>query len=239
MGMKVYMSNDATGSYENIAHAYAKTVDEKPIHVYYERPHLWSLIPENLANLKVLDVGCGSGWHASKLQSKGAHVTALDASAKMVELTKARLQNKCECHVADLEKPLPFLKDKSFDHIIAPLVIHYVKDWAPMFQELGRVLKKDGTLTFSTHQPQTDVTIFKLDNYFTKTLLVDNWPNIGEVRFYHHTLHELGESLYKGGFVIERLLEPLPLEGMKEADPQMYAKVTTQPWLLFIRARKV
>jgi hypothetical protein len=58
------------------------------------------------------------------------------------------------------------------------------------------------------------------------------------VKFYHHTLHELGESLYGAHFIIERLLEPQPLPEFKKADPIMYENVSKKPWFLFVRARR-
>lgn len=225
--------------FENIAAIYAQTVDIKPIHVYYERPNVLSLLPNKLAGLKVLDIGCGSGWYAEMLAAADADVTALDASPTMVELTKKRLQGKGQVHLADLEQPLSFLQANSFDLIVAPIVIHYVKDWAPLFLELSRVIKKQGIIVLSTHQPHTEISMFKLDNYYEKVLLTDYWKDIGEVKYYHHTLHELSAALYQAGFLIERMLEPKALPEMQKQDPELYASVSTRPWLLFVRAVKI
>lgn len=229
--------NDAIGSFEHIAENYSAIVDTKAIHIYYERPHLWSLLPSNLSGLYVLDIGCGSGWYAEQLNKKGAKVSAIDASTKMIALTKNRLKDQGEFYVADLQGPLNFLSDTSFDLVIAPLVIHYIKEWGPFFFEIARVLKPGGQFILSTHQPQTEVDQFNLDNYFSKVLIEDNWPGVGDVRFYHHTLHELADSLYKAGFVIERLLEPQPLPELKAADPKIYENILKKPWFLFVRAK--
>ena len=35
-------------AFEKVAKNYAERVDTKPIHIYYERPNLWSLLPSNL-----------------------------------------------------------------------------------------------------------------------------------------------------------------------------------------------
>lgn len=225
-------------NYEKIATAYAKTVDTHPMRLYYTRPHLWSLLPSNLLGLKVLDLGCGSGWYAEQLVNKGADVTALDASATMVELTKKRIGDKAKIYLADLDEPLNFLPKKYFDIILAPLVIHYVKEWRTLFTGLAAVIKNDGLFIFSTHNPWMDVHIFKLDNYFQKKLVTDQWKDVGEVQFYHHTFHDLCESLHQAGFLIERIIEPLPLPEMEQADPEFYKTLTTKPWVLFIRTIK-
>lgn len=232
------MPNDPIGNYEHIADAYAEQVDTKPIHVYYERPSTWALLPERLSGLKVLDIGCGSGWYAEQLVKAGAIVTALDSSARMVDLTQKRLQDRGEVIQANIEQPLNFLKSATFDIILAPLVIHYIQDWPTLMKELARLLKKNGLFVFSTHQPHETYHLFKLDNYFTQQIIQDYWPSLqATVQYYHHTFQDLTESLYQAGFLIERMTEPQPQEGLKQ-DPKLYALITTHPWFLFVRAVK-
>jgi SAM-dependent methyltransferase len=232
------MNSDPIGNYEDMADAYAEEVDVKPIHVYYERPSTWSLLPKQLDGLEILDIGCGSGWYAEQLVKASALVTAMDASARMVELTKKRLQGHGKVLQANLEKPLDFLESATFDIIIAPLVIHYIQDWAALMRELARLLRKNGLFIFSTHQMHETYHIFKLDNYFTPQIIQDYWPSLQRtVRYYHHTFHDLTESLYSAGFLIERMIEPQPQEGLKQ-DSKLYPLVTTHPWFLFVRTIK-
>lgn len=224
-------------NFEEIAKNYAKLVDAKPIHVYYERPNLLALLPEKLSGLKILDLGCGSGWYAEYLTKKGAQVYAIDSSQTMVELTKLRVPS-CQVHLADLEKPLDCLAENLFDIILGPLVIHYIKDWFELFSHLTNFLKPGGSFVFSTHSPHTEFSNFNLSNYFEKVQIKDYWENMGEVKFYHHTLHELTENLYRAGFLIERIQEPMPTPEMEKADPNMYHNITKQPWFLFVKAIK-
>jgi len=119
-------------AFEKISIQYAQVVDNKPIHIYYERPNLLSLLPQAIAGLNILDLGCGSGWYAEHLTKLGANVSAIDSSPTMVELTRQRVP-AIQVFLADLEEPLDFLKDSTFDFIVAPLVIHYVKDWYSLF----------------------------------------------------------------------------------------------------------
>lgn len=232
------MSNDPIGDYEHIADDYAEAVDNKPIHVYYERPGTWALLPQQLTGLRVLDVGCGSGWYAEQLVKAGCKVTAIDISARMVELTQQRLQEKAEVIQANIEKPLDFLADNTFDIIIAPLVIHYVEDQHALMKELARVLKSQGLLIFSTHQPHGVFYRFKLKNYFTPQIIHDYWASLNiTVQYYHHSWHDLSDSLYQAGFIIEKITEPLPQDGLRQ-DPELYQLITTQPWFLFVRAVK-
>ena len=118
-------------------------------------------------------------------------------------------------------------------------MIHYNKEWKPFFCELANVLKKNALFVFSTHQPHTEAKLFDIDNYYQKVLIKDYWKGVGEVQFYHHTIHELSEGLYEAGFLIERILEPKPLAEFQKADPDMYKNVSTKPWFLFVRAIKI
>ncbi len=49
-----------------------------------------SALPKNLSNTHVLDAGCGTGALAIELAKRGARVTAVDLSPKLVELAKQR-----------------------------------------------------------------------------------------------------------------------------------------------------
>lgn len=232
------MNNEPLTNYERFADKYAEAVDNKPIHVYYERPGTWSLLPKNLTNLQILDLGCGSGWYAEQLSKAGGVVTAIDVSARMVELTRKRLQDKAKVICANLEKPLDFLPDNSFDLIVAPLVIHYLPDLHALMKELARLLKSKGLFVFSTHEPHSGFYLWKLKNYFEFQVIEDYWPSINQtVKFYHQSLSEITESLYEAGFLIERMIEPLPQEGLKQ-DPKLYPLISTHPWFLFVRAIK-
>lgn len=232
------MNHSPKDAFEKIARKYAETVDLKPIHIYYERPNLLALLPKDISGLSILDLGCGSGWYAEQLTKLGGDVTAIDASPTMVELAKERLNGKGKVYLADLENSLEFLNGKKFDIVIAPLVIHYIKNWYSLFLNLSNLLKPKGLFIFSTHQPHAEFNMFKLKNYFEKIQINDYWEGIGEVKFYHHTLHELTENLHRAGFIIERMLEPFPLPEMQATDTQMYNSIMTMPWFLFVKAIK-
>jgi SAM-dependent methyltransferase len=186
---------------------------------------------------KVLDVGCGSGWYAEYLLSRGATVTAFDLNSEFVNLTRSRVGDRAQVLQADLAGPLEFAGDGEFDVVISPLVLHYLKDWQPAFQEFHRILKPHGALVFSTHHPFMDWKLFNKENYFAIELLEDEW-DIGKVSFYRRPLTTISQDLDSAGFFIERLLEPMPTEDFRRAHPEGYERLTQNPWFLFVRARK-
>jgi SAM-dependent methyltransferase len=223
-------------SYEGIARKYAETVDAKPWNAYYERPATISLLPP-LMNAKVLDAGCGSGWYAEYLLSRGATVTALDLNSEFVALTRSRVGERARVLQADLSRPLDFAGDGEFDVALSALVLHYLRDWQPALCEFHRVLKPHGALVFSAHHPFMDWKLFNKEDYFAIELLEDEW-DIGKVRFYRRPLTAISQDLDSAGFFIERLLEPRPTEDFRLAHPEGYERLAKNPWFLFVRARK-
>jgi SAM-dependent methyltransferase len=223
-------------SYEGLARKYAETVDSKPWNAYYERPAVISLLP-SLMNAKVLDVGCGSGWYAEYLLSRGATVTAFDLNSDFVTLTRTRVGERARVLQADLADPLDFAEDGELDVVVCPLVMHYLKDWQPAFREFHRILNLHGVLVFSTHHPFMDWKLHNKEDYFAVELLEDEWK-IGKVRFYRRPLTAISQALDSTGFFIERLLEPQPTEDFRRVHPEGYEHLATNPWFLVVRARK-
>ncbi|AOZ77282.1 methyltransferase type 11 [Clostridium pasteurianum] len=223
-----------------MAEYYFKYVDTKPFNAYYERPATISLLP-SVKGRNVLDAACAAGWYTEWFLEKGANVTAVDFSPNMIEMTKKRVGNRAQIIRADLNNPLDFIKDESIDIVLSSLTLHYIKNWDIVMSEFNRILKKNGQLIFSIHHPFMDFTVFNKENYFLTELLNDEWnTNNGKVKvqFYRRPLSKIITSVIDSGFVIEKLLEPMPTEQFKSKQPKIYDRLTKKPQFLFIRAKK-
>src|SRR5215469_3775633 len=137
--------------YDSFAEAYAAENETSLANAYYERPATLALAGD-VAGRRVLDAGCGSGPLSAALRDRGAIVTGIDSSAKMLELARQRLGASADLHLADLGSPLPFA-DGAFDDVIASLVLHYLEDWTAPLAELRRVLTPGGRLIVSVEHP--------------------------------------------------------------------------------------
>src|SRR5438309_158176 len=118
----------ALDAYEQLADAYASRVDTKDYNAHYERPAMLSLLPD-VRGLRALDAGCGPGRYAEWLADQGADVTAFDVSPRMLANARRRLGLKARIEKADLNHPLTFLDDESFDLVVCALALDYVRDW--------------------------------------------------------------------------------------------------------------
>ncbi len=112
----------AYDSYQELAEHYAAAIDTKPHNAFYDRPAMISLWPD-VRGLRVLDAGCGPGVYAELLAQRGAIVTAVDVSDKMLELARKRLGATADLRLVDLSQPLPMFPSQSFDFINAPLCV--------------------------------------------------------------------------------------------------------------------
>jgi ubiquinone/menaquinone biosynthesis C-methylase UbiE len=231
----------AQDAYDELAEAYAALVETKPHNAYYERPATLSLLPD-VQGKRVLDAGCGPGVYSEWLVSHGAQVVAIDANAKMVSLAQERLGDQVRVIQANLEEPLDFLENESFDVVICPLVMEYIKDWDATFTEFHRVLRYAGCLLYSVSHPLYIFTQLQdRVHYFEVEFLEITWHGFGkEVKMpcYVRPLGEVINPLRRAGFILDQLLEPLPTEQFKLADSQEYDLLLHRPEFLCIRAIK-
>jgi 2-polyprenyl-3-methyl-5-hydroxy-6-metoxy-1,4-benzoquinol methylase len=228
----------AYSAYEKIAQTYAERVREKPHNAYYERPAIRALLPA-VAGLRVLDAGCGPGLMSRWLTDQGATVTGLDNSPQFIDLARAEAP-AATFHQANLEAPLTMLADESFDLVVSSLVVHYLADLTAPFAEFARVLRPGGLFIFSTHHPM-DAYEQERGVYFETRPITQTWRFGGtpiEMSFYVRPLSAITDALSSAGFTIERIVEPLPTDAFREADPESYAQLMQRPEFILFRVRR-
>jgi SAM-dependent methyltransferase len=119
-------------AYEKLADSFSARASTKPHNAYYERPATLSLLGD-VGGKRVLDAGCGPGIYAEEFVGRGAEVVGFDASGRMVGLATERLRGRAEISLANLEEPLAWLGNESFDLVVSALAMGYVEDWgAPL-----------------------------------------------------------------------------------------------------------
>jgi 2-polyprenyl-3-methyl-5-hydroxy-6-metoxy-1,4-benzoquinol methylase len=111
-----------------------------------ERP-LDRILPlDQLKGKRVLEIGCGMGFHTETMIRAGGQVTAIDLTETAVDMTRRRCELRSlpvvEVRQADAER-LPFA-DGSFDFVWSWGVIHHSSRTALIVREIARVLKDTG-----------------------------------------------------------------------------------------------
>jgi len=197
--------------YDGFAAAYSASNENNLFNAYYARPEMIRLAGD-VAGLKILDAGCGSGPLMEALRGKDAVVSGFDLSPAMVELARQRLGEDADVRVADLGAPLPY-PDDTFDLVVASLSLHYVKDWDSALAELRRVLKPGGRLIVSIIHPTVYAIVYPEADYFALTQYSEDY-DFGEgtvwMTYWHRPLQDVINTFITAGFGIKTVTEPPP-----------------------------
>ncbi len=126
---------------------------------------------------KILDVGCGTGKHAEKLEVQGYVVDGLDLNQEMLSEAKKRLKGNLYCqNLLDIDI------NEQYDIIISMFaVINHLKNIDELekaLTNLKRILKPNGTIIIDLHNPQKSGS--KTDTFgdMTRTMTWNYNPDI-------------------------------------------------------------
>lgn len=102
-----------------------------------------------VADKKVLDAACGTGYGANILALAGANeVVGIDRAAHVIEAARQQKQPDVTFEVADLlELPFPA---EAFDVVVCFEAIEHVEAPDTALDEIARVLRQDGVLAISS-----------------------------------------------------------------------------------------
>lgn len=214
-----------------------------------EWPTLQPLLPE-FEGKRVLDLGCGYGWHCLWAAQHGAtQVLGLDLSEKMLEIAREKnIFPQIEYSRCAMEQAA-FLPG-SYDIVLSSLALHYVKDYPTLVQNIADWLVPGGRFVFTvehpiftaegsqdwTYGPDGAIAHFPVDHYFEEGERKAVF--LGEtVTKYHRTLATYLSTLLQKGFVLEAVTEPQPPLDMLDL-PGMRDELR-RPMMLIVRAKKL
>jgi SAM-dependent methyltransferase len=225
-------------AYDRLAAVWSATTDGGPFNGFLERPALRALVPADLAGASVLDAGCGSGAQAEWLLRRGADVTGIDLSPRMIEEARSRCQGRGTFLVADLAEPLA-VEPRSLDGITCSLALHYVRDWSIPLGSFASALRLGGWAVISLDHPFGPHP-GRRGGYFDTELITDTWRKADvEVsqQFWRRPLSAVADAFAAGGFVIDRIAEPRPSKEALERFPSDLADLAGVPTFIIYRLR--
>lgn len=213
-----------------------------------EWPTLEGLLPD-FTGKRVLDLGCGYGWHCRYAAEHGAaSVLGTDISRRMLEraaeLNGGGAIEYRRAAMEDLDFP-----EGSFDVVLSSLAFHYVRNFQPLAENIRRWLAAGGQLVFSVEHPvftsygtqdwwyggDGSILHFPVDRYFCEGQREAVF--LGEkVVKYHRTLTTYLETLLQAGFTLRHVVEPQPPEDMLDL-PGMRDELR-RPMMLIVSAQK-
>ncbi len=207
---------------------------------------------------RVLDAACGGGHVARELARRGATVTAVDISARMVEIA-ARTSKGIDCRVADISA-MPQIEPGAFDLIVCSMALMNVRNVEGAFAEFARVLRPGGRLVFSIFHPcyprrgenrgvaregngDDWLDHYRVVNSLAEGEEVVDLPDENDedhpVPTFYRTLTTYVTLLVRTGFVIDGLIEPVPPdteEAKRELGDGWWDATRRIPYYLVVRA---
>ena len=209
---------------------------------------LEKLLPD-FSGKRVLDLGCGYGWHCAYAAQHGAAaVLGTDLSEKMLATAQAKNGAPQITYRRSAMEDLAF-PDGSFDVILSSLALHYVRDFVPLVERIVRWLTPGGHFIFSVEHPvftaygsqdwyygpEGEILHFPVDNYYYEGKR--DAVFLGEhVVKYHRTLTTYLNTLLEQGLVLRHVVEPQPPENMLDL-PGMRDEMR-RPMMLLVSADK-
>lgn len=210
---------------------------------------LRKLLPD-FSGRRVLDLGCGFGWHCRYATEHGAaQVLGIDLSENM--LTVAREKNADprieyrQMAIEDFAYP-----ENAYDVVISSLALHYVDSFAEVCGKVARCLTPGGDFVFSVEHPiftaygtqdwiysdAGEPLFWPVDRYFTEGMRTAVF--LGHtVEKQHKTLTTYLNEPLLHGLTITRVVEPRPDDRMMNM-PGM-ADELRRPMMLLVAAKKL
>lgn len=210
-----------------------------------EWPVLKTMLPD-FAGKRVLDLGCGYGWHCRYAADHGAvSALGLDLSEKMLKRARElnpdpKVEYRC-CALEDYNYPAA-----EFDIVLSSLTFHYIEDLDSLFQRIAKTLKPVGEFIFSMEHPVftaegsqqwlTEEEIWPVSQYFIDGRREAVFLGEPVVKF-HHSLTTLVQALLNAGFELLDIQEPMPSDEMLREQPKMREEMQ-RPMMIIFKAKK-
>lgn len=189
---------------------------------YAEEPVL-SLLPD-VAGWRVCDLACGHGQMARLLATRGAAVTGMDISGRMLDIARRHEaeQPLGVVYVRDDARTLATVADGTFDGMTCRLALMDIPDTHATFRAAARVLVPGGWFVFSVvhpcfYPPISDfatgadgTTHRRVRRYFDEIFWYSDNPDgvRGKVGAHHRTLSTYLNAARDAGLSLDRFLEP-------------------------------
>ncbi|HZU11820.1 MAG TPA: methyltransferase domain-containing protein [Chloroflexota bacterium] len=204
----------ATGQYDDYPAEYAAYVarreeggvDGDPLGIL---PRFLALLGD-VAGQSVLDAGCGEGYLARVLAGRGARVTGIDISPRLIALARQKTPGgEISYRVADLSACTPEDANR-FDAVTTFLVLNDVEDYRSFAAGLASLLKPGGRMVHAFNNPYGAVVREHVANYFDSGAVspyVGLWE-IGIKTYLHHrTLEEYLDAFLVTGLRLTKLAD--------------------------------
>jgi SAM-dependent methyltransferase len=198
-----------------------------------------------LAGRTIIDLGCGEGRNTREFARRGARVTGIDVSARMIEAavaSEAEVPLGIDYRLASFSD-LSQWPDRSFDLVVSTMALMDGPDFEGAARQAYRVLRSGGGFYFNVLHPCFVTPVqkwlrddqgreigFQVGEYFTENVHMDLWRfnaapeedgQLFAVPRFPYRLESYINGLCAAGFRIAKVQEPRPSEEMVAGYPRL------------------
>ncbi len=193
-----------------------------------------------VANLRLLDVGCGSGYFSRAMARRGALVTGVDISPRMIEHARryeAAERLGIEYRAGDAAAVATWFPAESFDMVTSCMALQDMPDVPAVLRGVHALLRPRGRLVASITHPCTDTPFREwqrdelgqkrclcIDRYFDRTAVEYAWRGWGydfTTPALHAPLEDWFDWILAAGFELRAFREPRPTERALRERPDL------------------
>jgi SAM-dependent methyltransferase len=206
----------------------------------------------DVRGLKLLDVGCGSGYFAREMAQRGARVSAIDISPRMIELARS-IESKSplgiEYQVTDAADLSSLYAAHSFDMATSCVALQDMPNVDRVFAAMQGVLAPKGRFVASITHPCSDTPFRKwerdesggkrwlcIDRYFDREVLEFRWirwPEAFTTTALHVPLEDWFGWILGAGFSLNGYHEPRPSEEALRHQPDLEDAMRIPYYVIF------
>jgi len=245
----------------NAEHWTAQVRDGKDLYrEVFNNPCFLDFLPD-LDGRRVIDLGCGEGRNTRLFALRGALMTGIDLSPRLIKAARAVETAEplgIEYHLGSFDDLKQFANE-TFDAAVSTMAFMDGPGFPEAAHAVYRVLQPGGALYFSVIHPcfcprdsrwVTDsdgrVEGKLVTNYWLDQPYVDKWrfscsPEDTEpfaIMYFPYRMEDYINGLCEAGFRISRIREPRPTEGMAREYPGLKRERDHVPIFLYIAAAK-
>jgi len=225
----------------------------------FNNPMFFAFLPD-LSGRDVVDLGCGEGRNTREFARRGAKMTGIDVSTRMIEAAQAAEAREPLgiSYCAQSFSRLEGCADGSFDLAVSTMALMDGPDFEGAARAAYRVLRPGGGFYFSVLHPcfitpaqkwlkndEGEEIAFRVGEYFTDDVHIDRWRfKLAEeggpfaIPRFPHRLESYVNGLCNAGFRITSIQEPRPTEEMAQAHPWLVRLRRHIPIFLYFAAEK-
>jgi ubiquinone/menaquinone biosynthesis C-methylase UbiE len=245
--------DSSTRSWNAIADDWVAHADTNDYRNYYLMPRLLAMVGE-VSGKTVLDLGCGEGGYARELSRRGARVTGVDGSARLIDVARQRAESEGLAlrFVLANASALDAIDSDAFDVVVAPMSLMDVEDYVGAIGETHRVLRAGGGLVMSITHPcfstpdsgwirdsAGGLLHFAVDRYFDRVAWDEKIASSFRAPALrrHRPLEDYMKPPLDCGFLLREFREPSVTDDELERS-RRFRKLARIPYFLFLRWQK-